>query len=1589
MSILNLLKNSVDFLNELYFLHRNNFKFLEFVKSLYQFSLPFFKDIFIYLIQFKWIYDFIHIPVSTSSNKIQNFSEYFYFNIELNNQIIPTDSFFSGLLKSVPIYITFSSIQLLTILRLLIEGHLSAIAAAIGTTFGYIIFIILTYWSGLRQLVIIWYSVEPLSYMFGVSLFFIIVFSLMHKPINKFRFWNKKELFKIGLISCLLVFTEQTSLFYYFDNISLQPNISFLDNFEIENLILYILGFTVGSIILSTFAGFIAIAIEKFIVQYLSVSYVKYVKKINFLFITFFVALNITSLPYYGIDYLALSPIGFVSQDEAIAKFIANTSFPDFQQGRLGESSAFTSVDTDLTPFDRTRYLTGHETEFTFEDFNYESEYAWKTRVDRLSSTTYSGRPVNKFLRKFLPNRVLIKQDFPEVTKLELERKKIDNNVFNLLSAFKGLTERFFEDYNDEVLDLSYPVFEVENDKMLEFNHEYDESELADKRQYEQLQLHKLELLKQAKINREKRKLELLKNELSKPNLDKNEKNFNYSSQYVTPKIEMDIADFSNEYFSAFSELLKYGFDSFSIFQEFETDPFDEHLSRKIKKKYYLNKIYRNILNSHILDFFNRGSKNQKLTDKDEKNLVFNRFILNKYYDTLRDYMKTQYSLAFTELFKGPKTYLNRIYNHQFNGTFKIVRRLFLLNIEKTQSFDLNNYDKKYLEYYISTQLLPRLKNQRKIFFSPLKLKKLHILKKTIKRSKKIRSIRKQLKAKRVSKIPTGIPGVMKTLPILKLSFSPQQELLRKQQKKEQKLLFRKRYRLYNILKKQLKLKFIQKIINRNFKHLKYKFRIPNFKLLNLSTNQFNYLSTLSSDAQLTANVNYYLNFKTKTKHNLFNDYVFLYKDFLTYLKSKNLILNIFRTDKYKKLILFKQNQTLIEPTELDEFQTEQMDPPQIINVEKFHNLNLYCKQNDCINLDDSNNNNNNKKGNKNYDNAGFNDVRYDATNYIDIKQYANRHDQISNYDNGIKELIKNFEISNKIVDSFINQFQINDTLLYKYKNMYSNFQRSDYLNSLQYIYILNKLKNHFEVYLDKNVEQLISNSIRKYVFYKIIKYNKKINRAKLKIFLKNHLIIFNFRKYRKKLNLNRLKVNINFRLLSKLDLDKKVKISEIDSFIQTYINDIERFIDLENVDDINLNAYQFEQPLIESEKEKIEYNEKNIQSLTETYNTILKFDQALYKKKSYEPNYLLHEELIEDYFDFNNPYIENFNYKLNSNFDTIQNNHISNNLENDLESAQTSSSEDETYDDETSEDETYDDETSEDETYDDETSEDETYDDETSEDETYDDETSEDETYDDETSEDETYDDEASTDEAHLDSYAKEASTDSSDSSDYDQPATDQPATDQPATDQKPNLPEPDFEIEPLSLEKRIEYRLEIKNNFNSPFLQEEAINPFFAGWDFKNRKFIVTSCFLPEKKILRKINKLKIFSDSNENENKLKFTLWPLSYDKDPKIRMSRYYSEPEMQHQIDLFDIIIPKNEEQQEEAQMLYQALPNLIDRIDLQNQDKQLRKLNPKVGGLNWLGKEELKVDFEYLFKRWNKKIKSFYKNYINIEADGT
>ena len=114
---------------------------------------------------------------------------------------------------------------------------------------------------------------------------------------------------------------------------------------------------------------------------------------------------------------------------------------------------------------------------------------------------------------------------------------------------------------------------------------------------------------------------------------------------------------------------------------------FEKDVQKKIKEKYYSNPIYKNLLALDIDLFLNRQPDKFKLNTSQESDLYTKRCILNSYYDSLRAYSKLPNVEEFENFFDGSKSFSNKVYNQQFKGTLRSVRRLFALNGE------LNNED--------------------------------------------------------------------------------------------------------------------------------------------------------------------------------------------------------------------------------------------------------------------------------------------------------------------------------------------------------------------------------------------------------------------------------------------------------------------------------------------------------------------------------------------------------------------------------------------------------------------------------------------------------------------------------------------------------------------------------------------------------------------------------------------------------------------------------------------------------------------------------------------------------------------------------
>ena len=645
MSLAQELKNYLNFLTTVIDDPSVHFSSIRYIKYHLFYIVTLLKNGFLYIFSLTWIHDFLELPNILPSWPLSTLTEIFTFQ-NPNNLMFeyppnefqfhhPFDSLFCiAFLTSFFYWIPHSSIQILILRRFIVEGIPAGVAASLGTFCAQFIFLFCILF-GIRKVLFPWLAVESVTYLIGLLLLCLLVYKLAHSSVKRIRFTDHSALIRIFFMNFLLVGCEIYGLSPYIYSLnSIEHSIVYHLN-TITSKGIYLLGFTFGSTFWAIVFGFIFLKLSQVIVNQWIKSYSNWIQRANFICLSCILSFSIASIPYYGLDYLVLASLGFHSNEPSMKQLELKTDIKDVSKGRLGEYSAHSSIDTDIAPYDKGRYSTGSEIELTFEDLNFQGEYIWRARADRLASG--SAGIVNKFMSKFLPqsHKTRSTEANPILTSTSNQIQLTAMDDPN--SIFESLFNRFLSDYQAEVIDSTLPESNLESDQ-----------------------------------------------------------------------------------FSAFSELVKYGFDSFASLEDIESDEFEEELGKKIKYKYYNNPIYQFILCTDLNHFLNRQPKMHFLTQMEENQLFLKKQILTNYYNSLRYYAFLPYTKIFKNLFGPTKSYANRVYNQQYKGTLKILRRLFLvdfqpnLNEKTVLKFDQLLYKEKKQNPYIHEELRSRKKRTKR-----------------------------------------------------------------------------------------------------------------------------------------------------------------------------------------------------------------------------------------------------------------------------------------------------------------------------------------------------------------------------------------------------------------------------------------------------------------------------------------------------------------------------------------------------------------------------------------------------------------------------------------------------------------------------------------------------------------------------------------------------------------------------------------------------------------------------------------------------------------------------------------------------------
>lgn len=594
-----------------------------------------------YIVTCRWLIDFcsitVTVPKMISSNLLGEYSlekplfRFFDF-FEIANRL--HNPYIEGLLNSFFYCLPFSTGNILFLRRVTIEGipgGFATIAGILSANF----FIVIGILFGFRFIIFPWLSFELVQYVISVILIFALIERIAMKPLMRVKMTQTDRLSKIFFFHLGLTLTEQTLFLPYLANLSFTQAPIMFEGFDMGNKgisisfnpivanLIYIFSVLAGMIFWYMVFGGFFIWLGNISTKIFKFTYSHWVQGVHRHSMLLIITISIISLPYYSGDFLSGSTLGFIPYDEATKKLHTKVTTRDYKKGRLGELSIHSSIDTDPSPFDYGRYTTGEEIEMTFEDLNYQGEYIWRTRNDRLAIG--SKGLVNRWLRKLVP---LFER------KSKSKRKK-PKTILPPPIAEPENDWDLFDPYA-----LVHPIYAPQEEMIKRFVRDY---------QCDQ-------------------------------------------SLSTFPDKEPAKGDVL---YVPFSELGKYGFEAFANTLEQETDEFEKSLGKRVKNKYLENYVYRNFINFDIPLLLTRQPKKQSLNGKDENILFKKRKKLADYYDTIRAYSKLPHYRPYIDLFLGTKSYANRVYNQQFKGTLKIVKRLFSLTLENPQ----NLYQNAVLKY--------------------------------------------------------------------------------------------------------------------------------------------------------------------------------------------------------------------------------------------------------------------------------------------------------------------------------------------------------------------------------------------------------------------------------------------------------------------------------------------------------------------------------------------------------------------------------------------------------------------------------------------------------------------------------------------------------------------------------------------------------------------------------------------------------------------------------------------------------------------------------------------------------------------------
>ena len=739
MSLATSIKDFSDTLNNLDTIKSSSLPIIPFLQEIVVFSVKTIISGVVYIFTFEWFRDISYLPLlnpaSPQQLEIANterllfpgftgsylgnpffadpVSHLFDFSSLPKNS---TNYIVSGLVNSFFFSLPFSLPHLISIRRLFSQGVQAALASLVGTIAAHSLFLFSIFY-GLRFFIIPWFSLEPITYTLGFVVNILVIKELIQAP-SKSSILQKQSfqrgtymgtntnlfsplLLRISFLSFLLTWCEELNVFSSITNLTLNAQNTYLDLYPSADLssslvvhTSYVLAFIVGNCAFSLFFYYLFFKSGSVIGSWTNLSSTKISDAINKLVMVFILTFTFASFPYYGLDYLFGKIGGFLPEDPVYketvlspTKITVNKKNTLFIKAESTDKKKHGSL-LDINNFDNGVYLNNIDfNKFdnfpsdskgsinrttSFEKSNYRQENAWIRRnyLARLRARPRKNNDNNSstsFYKAFKDPKAYYQR-------IQLESdKKQSKNVRDTQSkkpygSFVRQQEGVLaEEPASKMQDFWDRVFGFPGDSALQ---------TIGRNMYSAKTNNKMKFLQDKPFT-----------EAEMPTESK--LGFNNSDSLLTNRY--DITENSQKDNELDSETNIFAEKYTKGVKQKSSPPLlkkTKSLSTKniIKRKFFLNPVYRTLLQTDIDAFIGRQPVMHNIDENQDYDLYKKRIILERYYNWLRYYSPLQKDLQSLYNIAETKSFVDSVFHHQFKGTFKIAKRLFPVTFDSQQN---------------------------------------------------------------------------------------------------------------------------------------------------------------------------------------------------------------------------------------------------------------------------------------------------------------------------------------------------------------------------------------------------------------------------------------------------------------------------------------------------------------------------------------------------------------------------------------------------------------------------------------------------------------------------------------------------------------------------------------------------------------------------------------------------------------------------------------------------------------------------------------------------------------------------------------